>query len=488
MTRYNVLILISDQHSKFHLGCYGDPLVRTPNLDRLAAGGMRLDSAYCPAPLCVPSRMSFMTSRRPSANRVWTNGHILSSAIPTWAHAMGAAGYETALIGRMHFVGPEQRHGFERRPVGEYSAVHPGADRLGVPQFRQLPAGTSGQSRVSVEMAGVGRTTYQAFDETIAEAACEYLAQQAGSRGGRPFAAVAGFVLPHCPFVAPQDLFDYYYEHVDIPQLSEEELRREPAAVTEFKRSRGILDPLPPERIRVARAAYLGMCEYFDRQVGQVLDKLEETGLARNTLVLYCSDHGEMAGEHGMWWKSSYYEGSAGVPLVARLPGVIPEASRSGTICNLMDLGPTLVEMSGAEPMPAVDGHSLWTELQGQRDATRPNQTFSEHGPTRGQGPSRMVRQGRWKLYKYHDATPPVLFDLEADPGEQRDLGSAPGLSEVREELLRSLYDGWDPTRVRCESAALDRDVDVLKAWGHAVQPVQPDAMPVPDAEDVSLR
>ncbi|MFC1526356.1 sulfatase-like hydrolase/transferase, partial [Candidatus Latescibacterota bacterium] len=179
MSRPNVLILISDQHSKFHLGCYGDPLVRTPHLDRLAVEGMVFDSAYCPSPLCVPSRMSFMTGRRPSANRVWTNGHILSSAIPTWAHALGAAQYETALVGRMHFVGPEQRHGFERRPVGEYSAVHPGADRLGTPQFRQLPRGTSGQSRVAVEVAGVGRTSYQAFDEIIAGAACDYLEEQA---------------------------------------------------------------------------------------------------------------------------------------------------------------------------------------------------------------------------------------------------------------------------------------------------------------------
>jgi len=487
MTRHNVLILISDQHSKFHLGCYGDPLVRTPNLDRLAADGMRFDNAYCPAPLCVPSRMSFMTSRRPTANQVWTNGHILSSAIPTWAHAMGAAGYETALIGRMHFVGPEQRHGFERRPVGEYSAVHPGADRLGVPQFRQLPASTSGQARVSVEMAGVGRTTYQAFDETIAAAACDYLAEQARGPGDRPFAAVAGFVLPHCPFVAPQELFDYYYDRVDVPQPSEEERRQEPAAVTRYKSRRGILDPLPAERIRVARAAYFGMCEYFDRQVGRVLDQLEATGLAPNTLVLYCSDHGEMAGEHGMWWKSSYYEGSVGVPLVARLPGVVPGSSSSETICNLMDLGPTLVEMCGAEPMPAVDGHSLWTELQGERDVTRPDQTFSEHGPTRGEAPSRMVRQGKWKLYKYHDETPPVLYDLETDPEELRDLGSEPEVAEVREELLRSLYNGWDPTCVRRESAALDRDMGALTAWGQAVQPAQPDALPVPDAEDVRL-
>jgi choline-sulfatase len=150
-----------------------------------------------------------------------------------------------------------------------------------------------------VELAGVGRTIYQAFDDRAADAACSYLEEQAGRKGGRPFAAVAGFLLPHCPFVAPVELFDYYYERVDVPQPSWEEREREPRAIGRFKEIRDIDRPLPEERIRVARAAYFGMCEYFDQLVGRVLKKLEETGLNRNTLVVYCSDHGEMAGEHG---------------------------------------------------------------------------------------------------------------------------------------------------------------------------------------------
>jgi choline-sulfatase len=229
---------------------------------------------------------------------VWGNDHVLNSALPTWAHAVGAAGYETALIGRMHFVGADQRHGFERRPLGKYSANHPGASRLGGPMFKDIPASTSGQTRECVEIAGYGRTTYQDFDDRVATAACAYLEEKAGT-DGRPFAAVAGFVLPHCPFFAPKELFDYYYERVDVPQPDPQELQREPAAVSQFKKRRNIHEPLPEERIRVARAAYFGLCEYFDRKVGQLLDTLDETGLSDNTLVVYCSDHGEMAGEHG---------------------------------------------------------------------------------------------------------------------------------------------------------------------------------------------
>ncbi len=481
MARPNILFILSDQHSKFHLGCYGDSLVRTPHLDRLASEGMRFANAYTPSPLCVPARMAFMTGRRPSANQVWGNDHILNSALPTWAHTLGAAGYETALIGRMHFVGPDQRHGFEHRPIGEYSALHPGAARQGGPMFKSIPASTSGQTRECVEIAGYGRTTYQAFDDRVAEAACAYLAEKAQAPN-RPFAAVAGFVLPHCPFFAPKDLYDYYYDRVDVPQPDP---TGEPEAVTNFKKRRLIDEPLPKERIRVARAAYFGLCEYFDRKVGQLLDQLDETGLRDNTLVIYSSDHGEMAGEHGCWWKSNYYEGSVGVPLIARLPGVIPAGVENPVLCNLLDWAPTAVEVAGGEPLPATDGHSLWRELQGHADDARPDTTFSELGPSRGDSPSRMIRQGPWKLYKYHDDTPPALFNLADDPGEWNDLGSDGAYAALRQHLLDQLYADWNPEQVAQRSAELTRDAQVLTAWGRAVQPRHEDTLPVEDVEDV---
>ncbi len=488
MASPNVLIIMSDQHSKHYLGCYGNNLVRTPHLDRLAAAGMVMDSCYTASPLCVPSRMSFMTTRYPSANKVWGNNHVLSSAIPTWAHAMGAAGYETALIGRMHFVGADQRHGFECRPIGEYSATFPGAPTLGAKHFQQIPVDTSGQTRVAVELAGVGRTSYQAFDEMVAAAACDYLEEKSQAAAQRPFAAVASFVLPHCPFVAPRELFDYYYESVDVPQPTAAELAREPAVVTRFKRDRGLQEPLLAERIRVARAAYFALCEYFDAQVGKVLEKLDETGLSDNTLVIYCSDHGEMAGEHGCWWKSNYYEGSVGVPMLARLPGVVSAASRSAEICNLVDLGATLTEMAGVPPLPASDGQSLWQVWQGRADERRSGETFSEHGAQRDPVPSRMVRRGPWKLYKYHDDTPPVLYNLDEDPDELNDLGGEEAAAPIRDELLERLYRDWDPEAVLDESTRLQRDLEVLTAWGRAVRPRHEDALPVPDVEDVELR
>jgi choline-sulfatase len=196
-----------------------------------------------------------------------------------------------------------------------------------------------------------------------------------------------------------------------------------------------------------------------------------------------------MAGEHGCWWKSNYYEGSVGVPMIARWPGQVAAGSATGEICNLMDLGVTLAELAGAPELPQADGHSLARTLRGQADPGRPGETFAEHGPARGDAPSRMIRRGRYKLTKYGDDTPPMLFDLEADPGERWDLGGDPGYSEVRDELLSAVYDGWDPAWVRSESKRLEADIGLLSAWGREAARPLPESLPIPDdVEQIELR
>ena len=237
------------------------------------------------------------------------------------------------------------------------------------------------------------------------------------------------------------------------------------------------------------------MCELFDASVGRVLEKLDETGLAEDTLVVYTTDHGEAAGEHGMWWKSSYYEESVGVPLITRLPGVIPSGSRNPLICNTFDLAPTFVEASGAGELPKIAGRSLWTEMKGRTDETRPNETFSElHGMTGVPGlgtdpPSRMVRQGPWKLYYYRGHDTPALYNLDDDPGELNDFGSDPAYADVRERLMTRLLDGWDPDDVYQQSTGMLREMDIIKEWGATVQPVHEDTLPVPpDSEHIELR
>jgi len=485
----NILVIMTDQHSRHFLGCYGNELVRTPNLDRLAAEGMRFDNTYCAAPLCVPSRMSFMTSMTPSNNQVWNNNHILNAGIPTWATLLSTAGYETALLGRMHFCDTDQLHGFESRPVAERSAGPVGFSQKGGPFWTRFPGSTSGQSRVSVEIAGKGHTHYQWSDEERTRKAKQWLMEKA-DEDGRPFAAVLGYVLPHCPFIAPKELFDYYYERTDVPDVEE----NQPETVRRYREKRGILEPpMPEERVRVARAAYYGLCEHIDSLIGEVLDTLDETGLARNTVVIYVSDHGELAGEHGCWWKSNYYEGSAGVPMIARWPGVIEPGSVSQNVCNLMDLGPTLADIAGTSFPYEVDGRSLFKTMTEGSDHDWQDVTVSELADFRGgYFPSRMVRKGPWKLWIYGDdeKLPPAMFNLDNDPDEINDLWDDPEFSDIRNELLSMVYDGWDPIDVLAKSKKNWDYFSLLREWGKVVDPDAPFAMVYPSDEyesDVEL-
>ena len=341
--RPNILFLLSDQHSPRVMGCAGDPTVRTPHLDALAESGVMFENAHCGSPLCVPSRMSMMTGRHCSDIDVWTNSCFLSSNIPTFCHSLGAAGYENLLAGRMHFMGADQMHGFHRRligDVGSYAIGGPG------PNFINIPRAGCGMDRACVEVAGPGRSTYQAYDDAVLEACEQYLTQRAHDGGDRPFFLTAGFVLPHCPFVAPKKLYDYYYENLPLPQMPEGYFADMPPAMQKWREERGIHD-LSEEEIRAARAGYYGLVEYFDGIVGRLMARLEATGLLDNTIVIYSSDHGESAGENGLWWKGQFYQSSVGVPFIVSAPGRFPAGLRRRENISLLDLGPTCPRQPG---------------------------------------------------------------------------------------------------------------------------------------------
>jgi len=480
--RPNILIIMSDQHAPNAMGCAGDPVIRTPNLDRLAGQGMRFTNAYCPCPLCVPSRMSFMSGRYPSRNEVWTNNAMLASSIPTWPHVLGLAGYETALIGRMHFLGPDQRHGFMERPIGEGTARHPGAPELGGPRYTRFPMSTAGQKRASFEYAGRGTSFYQHYDTDVTGFACRFLRKHAERK--QPFAAVTGFILPHPPYIGPKALFDYYSERV--PATPHE--GGEPAYVQQMQKSRSLIPPATEHQLRVARAAYYAMVEFMDGNIGRILETLDETGLAENTLLVYCSDHGDMMGDHGLWSKKSFYEQAVGIPLIARLPGVAEPGSLCDSLCSLVDMAPTFGELAGAPEMDA-DGESLVPLLKGQANPDRVvlSELAEMNGGPRFESVGRMVRYGPWKLWQHQtvDGTvfPPALFNLKDDPREHRNLAAAPDHVDILARMQAHLDDGWNPEWVVDTVRQQTRDWTVLRRWGRATQPALPDTYTWPGKE-----
>jgi choline-sulfatase len=411
----------------------------------------------------VPSRTSFLTGRQPSDTRVWINSDTLSSAIPTFAHAFGAAGYETALIGRMHFNGPDQHHGFDKRLVGDLT---PAYSNVKIPLAPNLLPGATNNSRASVTIAGPGRTAYRSFDEEVTQVTVGYLRNAAKS--SRPFCAVAGFVLPHSPFVCSREDFDYYHERVTVPHVSQDYLEHLHPAVQAWRKRRGV-ENLSDEEVRRARAAYYGLVTETDRHVGSILGALKDSGLEQDTIVVYTSDHGEMAGENGMWWKFNFYQGSVTVPLIVSFPGRWRAGARISNVVSLIDIAPTVCEAAGVPPLPMATGRSLAPLLSGAKPDW-PNEAFSELPTINGVPAARMVRKDRWKLVHFHGMRP-QLFDLHTDPQELHDLGEAPAQRSIREQLLARATANWHAEEIDRELQDRAKDEALIHKWAVKTNP-----------------
>lgn len=465
--RPNILIIMSDQHHAGVMGCAGDPVVQTPNLDRLAASGVRFDSAYCASPLCCPSRMSFMTARHPHEIGVWENEDELRSDIPTFAHVFHAAGYDTILAGRMHFVGADQRHGFAKRLIGD---VVPTAYLQGGWQLDRVVGNlqdTCGTSLNGIVKSGPGHTGYKAYDEAVTETTVDWLRKRPQC-GDAPFMLTVGYVSPHCPFVAPPDDFEYYRHKIAVADLPgpDEALHPRNAAL---RKGWGI-DPAPPVDAQWrTRVAYYGLTTFIDRQIGAVLDALDASGLADNTIVVYCSDHGESLGEHGMWWKSTFYEGSSRVPLIVSSPKRLKAGVRGENV-NLMDVGPTVLALSGLKPLPGASGRSFAPLLE-DRAGEWEDTTYAQYAVD---AVCRMVRSGPWK-YNYYHGMAPELFHMEADPAENNNLAGQSAYADIEQGLKKLVLRNWDPEWVQARKEQIVAGRPLIANWVRTTNPPEPD-------------
>jgi len=467
----DILLLYSDQHATI-AGCYGDEIVRTPNLDKLAANGTLFTNCYCPSPICLPSRMSLLTAREPHRQGTWTNRDILPSGIPTFAHSLGAAGYDTVLAGRMHSIGPDQMRGYNRRSVGDHSPYWLGGSAHDLGPL----AKANDPWRESLTSSGPGRSAYEAYDEAVTKSAINELGQIGRRRaeGDRqPFALTVGWILPHAPYVCSPELFDAYDGKVPPPAIAPPE--DEHLHYEWWRKDRGVADATPLETMR-ARTAYYGLVETVDRMIGRVFSALEQSGLSDNTLVIYISDHGEHLGNRGLWWKSTLYDEAAKVPLVMSLPGVIPANQSRDEIVNLTDVTATMLDLVCAKALPNSQGQSFAGLF---KDPAMPwcNQTFCEYvndgvPPWAGgrEVIQRMVRLGRYK-YIYDHGQHDQLFDLQDDPQEIRDLIDDPAFAGVAHRLLDRVLAGWDPDKISANLATNGADQALLEEWAQTTCP-----------------
>lgn len=467
--RPNLLYIHSDQHNPAVTGCYGDPLVQTPNLDRLAARGVVFDNVYCPSPICVPSRMSMLNGCYPYENEVWTNSHSLDPGRPTFAHAMGAAGYRPVLIGRMHSLGPDQLHGYTKRLVGDHGSNYLGGKGVD----HGTLTGTAGPARVSLEKSGPGQSAYQVHDEDVTAATVDHLNRLGiRKRAGvmdEPFSLSVGFMLPHQPFVARREDYERYHEVMTIPKHPEPFSDTLHPYFRQWRQQCGIVEVSEAETLR-ARTAYWALVTRMDQMIGEILTALQENNLAENTIVLYMSDHGEQVGEHGLWWKQTFYEDSVRVPTILSWTGALPEGVRCDRVISSLDLNATMLDALDAPALPNSRGRSVLPLVQG-KETEWEDIAFSEYCTDEGCY-HRMIRSGDWKLNYYH-GQPPQLFNLREDPAELHDRTGDPTCREIRETLTQQVLNDWDAEAIAAKMEARRADAKILADWGRRTQPAE---------------
>jgi choline-sulfatase len=474
LTRPNLLYIHTDQHNPYVTGCYGDPLVQTPNLDRLAQGGALFSNVYCNSPICVPSRMSMLSGQHPYQNEVWTNNHILNSGIPTLAHSMGAAGYQPVLIGRMHSVGPDQLHGYSERLIGDHSPNYVG----GTNPDRGILNGTAGPHRISLERSGAGQSGYEIHDDYVTAATVDYLnrlgAQKRWQEELDPFSITVGFMLPHPPYVARAQHYELYRDQMSMPRKNRAYADEQHEFLRLWREYTEDINVSEDEILR-SRSAYWGLVTSFDAMIGQIISALEDNDLADNTLIVYTSDHGDMVGEHGLWWKHVFYEESVKVPLIISWAGQVEGGQQCDRVVSALDVNATILDALNAPPLPNSPGRSLLPLVDNDAEQVDwEDVAFSEYCADQfapvDECYLRMIRRDEWKLIYYHGYEP-QLFNLRDDPDELVDRASDPTCKSIVEELTQEILADWHPDVIRETMAKQRADVDILRAWAENTQP-----------------
>jgi len=444
--RPDILVVIADQLTTAAMPFHGNDVTQAPAMAELAEQGVVFENAYTASPLCTPARGALMTGMLPSRTGCYDNAAGFSSEIPTFAHHLRSEGYRTVLAGKMHFCGPDQLHGFEERLTTD---IYP-ADYDWTPDWDAVERPHWYHDMSSVTDAGTCvRTNQLDFDDEVAYTAERGLFEHIRSADERPLCFVVSFTHPHDPYAITQEYWDRY-RHEDIPMPTygydasvahpHEERLRQVCAMNDVA--------ITDDKVRDARHAYLGAVSFVDDHLARLLEILRVSGRLENTVVILTSDHGDMQGERGLWYKMSFFEGSARVPLVVSAPGRFAPARVSSPV-STMDLLPTLVGIAGGSgSFDDLDAHSLLPLLTGEHDERE--EVVAEYLAEGAIAPIVMLRRGRWKLV-HSPVDPDQLFDVADDPLERRNLAEDPAASVVLAELRAEVAARWDLPRIDAE-------------------------------------
>lgn len=437
----NILIIQTDEHNPKMFGAAGDPVAITPNIDKLARQGVLFTNAYCQNPICVPSRMSMLTGKYSQTIRVYGNGDPLTMDFKTFADYFNRKGYKSAIIGKMHFQGKgdELKHGFER-PFGDNGSEII-SDKWEKQQMDKI-----GQTPLKDRNPKVARVNDYPMevnkDGGIVPNAKTFL----NKNKENPFLLICSFIRPHFPYEVSKKYYEMYKGKGRLPIDFDSDKKNWPVS-SQLENSKFQFDKLTKEEIIRAREIYYGMITWVDDQIGLILDELDRQGLKENTLIIYTSDHGEMAGEHGLWYKNSFYDGSVAIPFIFSYPKLFRGNQISKSITGNIDIFPTICDAAGIQKPEGLEGESLWPVLTG-RELGNNRYIFSEN--YRGGISGCMVRDQRWKYFVYKPCmenkfTKEVyLFDMLNDPDEMNNLANRPELKSIIENLEKRI-NWWKP-------------------------------------------
>ncbi len=485
----NIVVVMADQLAPQFTGAYGHPVAKTPHIDALAARGMRFDAAYCNSPLCAPSRFSFMSGQLISRIAAYDNASEFRASVPTFAHYLKALGYRTCLSGKMHFVGPDQKHGFQDRVTTD---IYPS-------DFAWTPDWEAADERIdkwyhnmaTVKDSGVAVATFQTdYDDEVEFAARRWLIDRGRDRGAgdtAPFCLVASFIHPHDPYVAKPEFWDLYTDdEIALPDNVLEPEDQDPFSRRVMDGIEASIVPLTEEEVIRARRAYLANVSYFDSKVGAIVKALEDIGELDNTVVIVTADHGDMLGERGLWYKMNFFEHSARVPLIMAGLGVVQGTTRNA--CSLLDLMPTFLEIAGGGPDmlgDPIDGRSLMPLACGEADPV--DEAIGEYCAEMTPWPVFMIRRGALK-YIHCDPDPPQLFDLDADPHELNNVATDPAYHNVARAFAEEVAQRWDSEKLRADVITTQKSRRALHAAMEAGAGEHWDYNPPSDASQQYVR
>jgi choline-sulfatase len=445
--RPNFLIVMVDQLNGTFFPDGPADFLHAPHLKALAARSARFANNYTASPLCAPGRASFMSGQLPSRTGVYDNAAEFCSSIPTFAHHLRAAGYYTCLSGKMHFVGPDQLHGFEERLTTD---IYP-ADFGWTPDYRKPGERIDWwyHNMGSVTGAGVAETTNQMeYDDEVVFLASQKLYQlsrEQDDAGRRPWCLTVSLSHPHDPYVARKQYWDLYENcqalDPETPFIPYEE--QDAHSQRLYRASDYASFEITREQVRRSRRGYFANISYVDDKLGELLDVLKRTRMLDDTTILFCSDHGDMLGERGLWFKMSFFEGSARVPLMVAGKNV-PAGLIEAPVSNL-DVTPTLCDLAGidiAAIAPWTDGQSLLPLLRGE---ARTAPVLMEYAAEGSYAPLVAVREGKYK-FVHCELDAPQLFDLEADLLERDNLADDPANAALVAAFMEKVRARWNMT------------------------------------------